>query len=983
MRNLELVDGVSINELVIKDDIQCVTIDNDNNKVYYTTKDTIYGLEPHTQQVVCSIPLCDELADICIISAQYLPHHQSLCIATQNGHVILYNTVIGQVECVGSVESGLTGMAWSPDQEIVILTTGQDTLIMMTKDFEPITENQLNSDDFGERKPVTVGWGKKETQFHGSLGKEAAKKKEEKAHIKSEWDDGKIYVSWRGDGQYFVVSSINPESGCRWLRIWSRDCVLQSTSEDVNGLEQAVSWKPTGSLIASSQRLHHRQHIVFFEKNGLRHGEFPLPLDKIVTVKDIIWNTDSTVLANLHFKSSIAAIQWDPEHAYTLHTIMNGGQYLQYTWSWATHHSNWKSPEDNAYVAVIDGASLLMTPFRYMMVPPPMCAYSLQLPAPVNNVTFGPPECCNSVAVLLSDERLVIYDLIAQDNVDKFVSQLDSINHINLFLADLKKEDVTTTMYISYYSDRIPHPSLIRNDKVDKVCDAVRIALENIGHSKYFLSIITTYIKKTVPELDIALQKIKNLQEKSVDNNGIGVDAAFRYVLYMVDIHQLYNVALASYDFDLVLMVAEKSQMDPKEYLPYLNKLRVLESNYQKYTIDKHLKHYGKALQHISLCDGHFDECIQLIQDHSLYVEALKLYQFGTTPYKIIGKLYGEYLENERHYEEAALLYTRCDDETKALEMYQKVGNWRQALCLATKLQYSKEKKSDLCRELADYLHAHRQYSEAAYLLEHYIDDMEEAIVMLIDGSLWDDALLTMYRHNRMDIIETNLKPALLLNFNTYVSQLDGMMSQFETHKNRLAVVRETKEKRKQGLFDEDGVPDKDGDLFSDTSSIGRSSSYTASSSRISGRSSKNRRKAERKKYSLKEGSEFEEFALLQALCDIVMKVEKLKGDVGNLLKALIQCQYDIQAGELQLCMEKMVTSVDKSMNEIWKPDLDLDSSPVPSVLGPQSTANSIATAMMQANRGQPTNVQELSLKLPPKINKDTKWKLQQLQTKP
>ena len=27
------------------------------------------------------------------------------------------------------------------------------------------------------------------------------------------WDDQKPRISWRGDGQYFVVSSINPASG--------------------------------------------------------------------------------------------------------------------------------------------------------------------------------------------------------------------------------------------------------------------------------------------------------------------------------------------------------------------------------------------------------------------------------------------------------------------------------------------------------------------------------------------------------------------------------------------------------------------------------------------------------------------------------------------------------------------------------------------------------------------------------------------------
>lgn len=43
-------------------------------------------------------------------------------------------------------------------------------------------------------------------------------------------------------------------------------------------------------------------------------------------------------------------------------------------------------------------------------------------------------------------------------------------------------------------------------------------------------------------------------------------------------------------------------------------------------------------------------------------------------------------------------------------------------------------------------------------------------------------------------------------------------------------------------------------------------------------RSSKNRRKAERKKHSLKEGSPMEELALLEALAEVVQGAEKLKG---------------------------------------------------------------------------------------------------------
>lgn len=47
-------------------------------------------------------------------------------------------------------------------------------------------------------------------------------------------------------------------------------------------------------------------------------------------------------------------------------------------------------------------------------------------------------------------------------------------------------------------------------------------------------------------------------------------------------------------------------------------------------------------------------------------------------------------------------------------------------------------------------------------------------------------------------------------------------------------------------------------------------------------RSSKNRRKAEGKKHSLKEGSPFEDIALLHAIIQIIHVVDKMRGKTGN-----------------------------------------------------------------------------------------------------
>ena len=82
----------------------------------------------------------------------------------------------------------------------------------------------------------------------------------------------------------------------------------------------------------------------------------------------------------------------------------------------------------------------------------------------------------------------------------------------------------------------------------------------------------------------------------------VQADEAIKYTLFLVDVNELYNVALGMYDFELVLLVAEKSQKDPKEYLPFLNELRRLPIDYQRYKIDLYLRRYDKALHHISKC---------------------------------------------------------------------------------------------------------------------------------------------------------------------------------------------------------------------------------------------------------------------------------------------------------------------------------------------------------------------------------------------
>ncbi|XP_012493978.1 PREDICTED: elongator complex protein 1 [Propithecus coquereli] len=1334
MRNLELLRTLEFRDIQAPGRPQCFCLRTEQKSVLIGSEHGLIEVDATRREVKHEISLVaegflPEDGSGCIVGIQDLLDQESVCVATASGDVILCSLSTHQLECVGSVASGISVMSWSPDQELVLLATGQQTLIMMTKDFEPIMEQQIHQDDFGESKFITVGWGKKETQFHGSEGRQAAFQMQ--MHESAlPWDDHRPQVTWRGDGQFFAVSVVCPETGARKVRVWNREFALQSTSEPVAGLGPALAWKPSGSLIASTQDKPNQQDVVFFEKNGLLHGHFTLPFLKdevklsimimqfevqLWTVGNYHWYLKQSLPFSTCGKNKIVSLMWDTVTPYRLHVLCQGWHYLCYDWHWTTDRSSGDNASDLANVAVIDGKSVLVTVFQQTVVPPPMCTYRLLLPHPVNQVTFSahpkksndlavldasnqisvykcvqlwtvgnyhwylkqslpfstcgknkivslmwdtvtpyrlhvlcqgwhylcydwhwttdrssgdnasdlanvavidgnriqyensedqevnplklsfltwieediflaishsqssaqsvihhltvaPSEmeeeqgqlnvsssvtvngvvislCCSSktksVALQLADGQILkylwespslavtpwknpggflvqfpypctqielamiggeecvlgltdrcrffindtevasnitsfaVYDefllltthshtcqcfclrdasfktlqaglssshvssgeilrkvergsrivtVVPQDtklilqmprgnlevvhhralvlaqirkwldklmfkeafecmrklrinlnliydhnpkafleNVETFIRQIESVNYINLFFTELKEEDVTKTMYPPPVTRSVQLSRDPDEKKLDLICDAMRAAMETINPHKYCLSILTSHIKKTTPELEIVLQKVHELQvtgkPPSVPD-AVGAEEALKYLLLLVDVNELYDHSLGTYDFDLVLMVAEKSQKDPKEYLPFLNTLKKMETNYQRFTIDKYLKRYEKAIGHLSKCGPeYFPECLNLIKDKNLYNEALKLYPPNSQQYKDISIAYGEHLMQENMYEPAGLVFARCSAHEKALSAFLTCGSWKQALCVAAWLNLTKDQLAGLARTLAEKLVEKRKHIDAAMVLEQYAQDYEEAVLLLLEGAAWEEALRLVYKYNRLDIIETNIKPSILEAQKNYMIFLDSQTTTFSRHKKRLLVVRKLKEQAQQVNLEDEVLHGQESDLFSETSSIvsgsEMSGKYSHSNSRISARSSKNRRKAERKKHSLKEGSPLEDLALLEALNEVVQNTEKLKDEVYHILKVLFLFEFDEQGRELQKAFEDTLQLMERSLPEIW-------------------------TLTEQQNSATPVSFlkNNAELFIPPKMNKKTQWKL-------
>ncbi|KAH7106712.1 IKI3-domain-containing protein [Auriculariales sp. MPI-PUGE-AT-0066] len=389
----------------------------------------------------------------------------------RDGTLVTIQTSGGVVEVVGDIDGGVDAAAWSPDETHLVIITARKNLLLMTPDFDVLKDVQIQTVDFGEEKAVDVGWGSKTTQFHGSAGKSAALKAQEDAAVASRGgispdDDDLGRVSWRADGAYFAVSLADGQDGTRKrrvLRVYDAQGALLTTSEPVPGLEHGLAWRPNGSIIASTQRFgfpgggsgnKDRHDVVFFERNGLRHGEFQLrepskepELSATESqwdyrVKELAWSSDSTTLAVWISRNSCDAVQlWTTGnyHWYLKSEIVSdlygAARFSSVTWHAEdptriiliandkvidrrllseSYVSRSLQPFDTGMVGVVDGAVLKLTPFRLQNIPPPMCSHPLDLPRrqPPIHVSFSATS--DRVAALWESGVIIVWNLDTQ-----------------------------------------------------------------------------------------------------------------------------------------------------------------------------------------------------------------------------------------------------------------------------------------------------------------------------------------------------------------------------------------------------------------------------------------------------------------------------------------------------------------------------------------------------------------------------------------
>ncbi|CAI5759257.1 unnamed protein product [Candida verbasci] len=536
------------------------------------------------------------------------------------------------------------------------------------------------------------------------------------------------------------------------------------------------------------------------------------------------------------------------------------------------------------------------------------------------------------------------------NNIELFVNQVGKIEYLDLFVSCLHEEDVTLTKYKETlldagvneselkkegdtlqpaFSKRIRHKKVetfknFSDSKVNRICEALlAVLLKPQYFDKYIQTILTAYACEKPPNLTASLYLISEFKDQEQK------ESAITHLCFLQDVLELYNTCLGLYDVKLTLLIAQQSQMDPKEYLPFLQNLHVQPDLKRKFLIDNHLKKHENALQwlHEQGQDSHetFDD---YVVTHDLFKAALKIYDYSGDKKRTndILKLYAEHLHELKNFSEAAITFEYLEDYPNALENYVTAKKWKQALSIVEKSSTLKEKLTDVAERLVSSLTDDHKYSDAAEIEYNFLGNVEEAIKLYCKQYWYDQAILSAEKSGKSELIESIIDVQLGEGFGTIAELLADCKGQMNSQLRRIRELRTKKQEDPfafYGTSDDLDTPDNVSVAASETSTtpsfFTRYTGKTAGTAKTgaSRRTSKNRKREERKKAKGRKGTIYEEEYLIRSVCRLVERLDQTESDAVKLIEGLLRRKMKQQAYQIQKNWCELIDFIKENVDEI------------------------------------------------------------------
>ncbi|KAH3669453.1 hypothetical protein OGAPHI_001574 [Ogataea philodendri] len=512
-------------------------------------------------------------------------------------------------------------------------------------------------------------------------------------------------------------------------------------------------------------------------------------------------------------------------------------------------------------------------------------------------------------------------------NVELFIKDIKKPEHIELFLSTLLEEDVVETKYRETETTIAQDFSQLEiseykkptgKEKISKICEAVlSVLLTPAYKSKYLQTIITAYACQHPPKTTQALELIGSFKDEAE------TEKAVQHLCFLLDVNMLYEEALGIYNVPLTLVIAQQSQKDPKEYLPFLQKLHVQPDLTKKFMIDEYLKKYEKALDSLVQYASD-DEILEFVIEHSLYKHALALYRYTKDKFDLVMKSYADHLHESREYGDAALAYETLSMKKEALENHVLARNWEQAVVLAI---HDNQLLEDTCTRLVALLTDTHEYTAAAYIQLKFLNNIEESLKLYCSNHQYAHAIMLCYQEKKEQLVESVVDPALGEGFGIIADLLADCKGQVNSQLGRLRELRSKKQEDPfayYGEMAENDTPDNVSIAASETST--KESFFTRYTGKTQGtaktgasrRTAKNRRREERKKARGKKGTIYEEEYLVKSVGRLVERLDQTQPEALRLIDGLVRRNMMHQAYEIQKNFVELRQLLQEHIKEIY-----------------------------------------------------------------
>jgi len=475
-------------------------------------------------------------------------------------------------------------------------------------------------------------------------------------------------------------------------------------------------------------------------------------------------------------------------------------------------------------------------------------------------------------------------------------------------------------------------PNVYQPGKVNTVCDAVLQRLRTQKNAN-LQNIITAHVCKTPPALDDGLLVVAELMEEDETL----AEQAVEHICFLVDVNKLFDHALGLYNLDLTLLVAQQSQRDPREYLPFIQELHRMPTLNRQFAIDDKLERKEKALSHLKALNN-FEDVEKYVVKHNLYQQALGLYRHDEQRHRALTDLYAVYLKSVSRFREAGLAYESLGSFSEAVDCYIKAGAtcWRECLFVAQQQQdppIAAEKLQEIASSLADALREAKDYVAAATIHVEYLGAIEAAIRCFCKGYLFADAMRLVALRKRPELLESAIDGGLVEAFSSSTEFLADCKTQLKAQVPRIAELR--KKAREDPLAFYEGEYGRPGEDIPDDVSIAASSRLSTSASlftrytgkagsagtlgsNVSRATSKNRKREEKKRARGRKGTVYEEEYLVNSVRRLVERVESTKGEVERLVFGLVRRNMAERARTIEELMGQVVDACRVAVKELW-----------------------------------------------------------------